>query len=109
LGLYHPDGQTYPGIGFALQIEHLHQMLLPTGQLPHQTHSSDWLVVPESPQAYTAALAYAQALRDDTTRVELDLGTRTAAETHEYAHRRRIAQIAWVKPDGKAVLEPVHP
>jgi len=110
LGLYHPDGQTYPGIGFALQIEHLHQVLLPTGQLPHQTHSSDWLVVPESPQAYTAALAYAQTLRDDkTTRVELDLGTRTAAETHDYAYRRRIAQIAWVKLDGKAVIETVNP
>ncbi|HEY9894674.1 MAG TPA: ATP phosphoribosyltransferase regulatory subunit, partial [Candidatus Sericytochromatia bacterium] len=37
LGLYHPEGQTHPGIGFALQLEHLHQVLLPTGQLPQQT------------------------------------------------------------------------
>ena len=108
LGLYHPEGRTYPGIGFALQLEHLHQVLLPTGQLPHQTPGSDWLVVPESPQAYTAALAYAQTLRQDTTaRVELDLDTRTPDETHTYAHDRRIAQIAWVKPDGKAVIETV--
>jgi ATP phosphoribosyltransferase regulatory subunit len=108
LGLYHPEGQTYPGIGFALKIEHLHQVLLPTGQLPHQTPGSHWLVVPESPQAYTAALSYAQTLRHDTTvRVELDLGTRTAAETRDYAHDRRIAQIAWVKPDGKAAIETV--
>ncbi|PSB35577.1 ATP phosphoribosyltransferase regulatory subunit [Stenomitos frigidus] len=108
LGLYHPERQTYPGIGFALQIEPLHQVLLPTGQLPHQTPGSHWLVVPESPQAYTAALAYAQTLRHDTTaRVELDLGTRTPAETHAYAYGRRIAQIAWVKPDGKAVIEAV--
>ncbi|MBW4579521.1 MAG: ATP phosphoribosyltransferase regulatory subunit [Tildeniella nuda ZEHNDER 1965/U140] len=109
LGLYHPEGQTYPGIGFALQLESLHQVLLPTGQLPHQTPGSDWLVVPESPKAYTAALAYAQTLRHDTTvRVELDLDTRTAAETYDYAHHRRIAQIAWVKPDGKAVIETVN-
>ena len=108
LGLYHPEGQTYPGIGFALKIEHLHQVLLPTGQLPHQTPGSDWLVVPESPQSYTAALAYAQTLRHDTTvRVELDLDTRTAAETRAYAHDRRIAQIAWVKANGKAAIETV--
>ena len=108
LGLYHSDGQTYPGIGFALKIEPLHQVLLPTGQLPHQTPGSDWLVVPESPQSYTATLAYAQTLRHDATvRVELDLGTRTTAETRDYAQDRRIAQIAWVKADGKAVIETV--
>jgi ATP phosphoribosyltransferase regulatory subunit len=109
LGLYHPEGQTYPGIGFALQIEHLHQVLLPTGQLPQQTTTSDWLIVPDSPQAYTAALAYAQTLRDSATvpTVELDLGGRNAAAIHEYARRRRIAQVAWVKPDGKTVIETV--
>ncbi|MBD2075997.1 ATP phosphoribosyltransferase regulatory subunit [Phormidium sp. FACHB-592] len=109
LGLYHPEGQTHPGIGFALQIEHLHQVLLPTGQLPQQTTTSDWLIVPDSPQAYTAALAHAQTLRDSPTAptVELDLGGRDAAAIHEYARRRRIAQVAWVKPDGKTVTEPV--
>ncbi len=110
LGLYHPQGQTYPGIGFSLQIEHLHQTLLPTGQLPQQTPSSDWLVVPEDAQSYPAALAYAQTLRDSDAplRVELDLGKRTTAEIHDYAHHRRIAQIAWVKADGKAVIETVN-
>ncbi|HEY9895325.1 MAG TPA: ATP phosphoribosyltransferase regulatory subunit, partial [Candidatus Sericytochromatia bacterium] len=109
LGLYHPEGQTHPGIGFALQLEHLHQVLLPTGQLPQQTTTSDWLIVPDSPQAYTAALAYAQTLRDSATAptVELDLGGRNAAAIHEYARRRRIAQVAWVKPDGKTVIETV--
>lgn len=110
LGLYHPDGQTHPGIGFAFQLEHLHQVLLPTGQLPHQTPGSDWLVVPESIQAYAAALAYAQTLRDaEAASVELDLSSRSPADTHIYAQRRRIAQIAWVKPDGKAVVETVNP
>lgn len=108
LGLYHPEGQTYPGIGFALQLEHLHQVLLPTGQLPQQTPGSDWLVVPESPQAYGAALVYAQTLRNtDAVRVELDLATRSAADAHSYAQHHRIAQIAWVKPDGEAVIETV--
>ena len=109
LGLYHPEGQTHPGIGFALQIEHLHQVLLSTGQLPHQTTTSDWLVVPASPQAYTAALAYAQTLRDseNAPTVELDLGGRNTADLYDYARHRRIAQIAWIKPDGKAVIETV--
>ncbi|MBW4691500.1 MAG: ATP phosphoribosyltransferase regulatory subunit [Lyngbya sp. HA4199-MV5] len=108
LGLYHPEGQTYPGIGFALQLEHLHQVLLPTGQLPDRTPGSDWLVVPDSPQAYAAALVYAQTLRNsDAARVELDLAARSAEEAHSYAQQRRIAQIAWIKPDGKAVIETV--
>ncbi|MBW4470321.1 MAG: ATP phosphoribosyltransferase regulatory subunit [Stenomitos rutilans HA7619-LM2] len=110
LGLYHPEGQTYPGIGFALQLEHLHQVLLPTGQLPQQTPSSDWLVVPESHQAYAAALVYAQTLRNaDAVRVELDLATRSTEDAHRYAQHRRITQIAWVKPDGNATVETVNP
>lgn len=108
LGLYHPEGQTYPGIGFALQLEHLHQVLLPTGQLPDRTPGSDWLVIPESPQAYAAALVYAQTLRNsDAATVELDLATRSMEEAHSYAQHRRIAQIVWIKPDGKAVIETV--
>jgi ATP phosphoribosyltransferase regulatory subunit len=111
LGLYHPQGQTYPGIGFSLQIEQLHQVLLPTGQLPQQAPASDWLVVPENAAAYPAALAHAQSLRnaaDNPLRVELDLGGRSSAEIHDYAHHRRIAQIVWVKADGKTVIETVN-
>ncbi len=110
LGLYHPQGQSYPGIGFSLQIEQLHQILLPTGQLPQQTPGSEWLVVPDSPQAYTAALAYAQSLRhsDSLARVELDLGGRTSAEIYDYARHRRIAQIAWVKTGEDPVIETVN-
>lgn len=110
LGLYHPQGNTDPGIGFTLQIEPLHQVLLPTGQLPRQTPASDWLVVPETPQAYTDALAYAQTLRSGETpiRVEVALGGRSPAEIHDYAHHRRIAQIAWVKVGGEAVVETLN-
>jgi ATP phosphoribosyltransferase regulatory subunit len=113
LGLYHPQGKTYPGIGFSLQIEHLHQVLLPTGQLPQHTSTCDWLVVPETPQAYTAAFAHAQILRQSsqTVRVEVELGSletshdRTIADIHAYARDRYIPQIAWIKPSGEAVIE----
>lgn len=107
LGVYHPQGQSHPGIGFALQIEPLHQVLLPTGQLPQQTRASDWLVVPETSDAYSAAFAYAQALRDSepANRVELELANRTPAEILDYARHRRIPQIAWIKAGGEPVIE----
>ncbi|PZV16690.1 MAG: ATP phosphoribosyltransferase regulatory subunit [Leptolyngbya sp.] len=109
LGLYHPQGETAPGIGFALQIEQLHQAIALTNQIPQHIPTSDWLVVPVSPQAYTAALAHTQQLRttSDTVRVELDLGGRTPAEIHDYAQHRQIAAIAWISPDGTAKIEPV--
>ncbi|UBF29067.1 ATP phosphoribosyltransferase regulatory subunit [Kovacikia minuta CCNUW1] len=110
LGLYHPQGQTHPGVGFSLQIEALHQVLSPTGQLPKQTSTSDWLVVPDTPQAYTAALNYAQKLRDapHPVKVELELIGRTPAKIYDYARQRRINQIAWVKADGEAIVETVQ-
>jgi ATP phosphoribosyltransferase regulatory subunit len=110
LALYHPQGETAPGIGFALQIEQLHQAIALTNQIPQHIPTSDWLVVPVSPQAYTAALAHAQQLRtaSDIVRVELDLGGRTSAEIQDYALHRRIAAIAWISPDGTAKVEPVN-
>jgi ATP phosphoribosyltransferase regulatory subunit len=107
LGLYHPDGQSLPSIGFSLQIEPLHQVLLPTGQMPHQSPSSDWLVVSESPQSHAIALAHAQALRasDQLVIVELDLSGKSQAAIREYARDRRIAQIAWIGKEGTPVEE----
>ncbi|MDX2239655.1 MAG: ATP phosphoribosyltransferase regulatory subunit [Leptolyngbyaceae cyanobacterium bins.302] len=104
LGLYHPQGQSLPGVGFALQIEHLHQVLVPTGQLPQQTPAIDWLVVPETPQAYPHAFAYAQQLRasDTLVRVELDFGDRSSAAVQDYAKHRRIQNIAWIAANGEA-------
>jgi ATP phosphoribosyltransferase regulatory subunit len=111
LSLYHPRGEMIPGIGFALNIEDLHQVLLPTDQLPHQTPTSDWLVVPENPQAFAAALAYAQHLRADGTpslvRVELDLAARAPESVRAYAQHRRIPQIAWVKAEGSPLIESI--
>lgn len=109
LGLYHPQGETYPGIGFCLNIEDLHYILLSSPQLPRQTPASDWLVVPEASQAEAAAFSYAQKLRDSAhlVRVEMDLGGRNPNEIREYARRRRITYLAWVKADGTPTIETV--
>lgn len=107
LGLYHPQGETYPGIGFCLNIEDLHYILLSSPQLPRQTPTSDWLIVPEAPQAEAAAFTYAQKLRDSAhlVRVEMDLGGRNPHEIREYARRRRITYLAWIKADGTPTIE----
>lgn len=108
LGLYHPQGQTYPGMGFSLNIDDLQQVLLPTGHLPQQTPASNWLVVPTSPPAAPLAFAYAQKIRASANlvRVELDVGNRdNPDEVRDYARRRRISQIAWIQADGTPELE----
>jgi ATP phosphoribosyltransferase regulatory subunit len=108
LGLYHPQGQSYPGIGFSMAIEQLYQALVPTGQLPQRPPTHDWIVVPASPAMYTAAIAHAQTLRQSDLRVEMDLGSRTPSEIYDYARHRRIANIAWVKAGGEIVAESVE-
>ncbi|MBN3906982.1 MAG: ATP phosphoribosyltransferase regulatory subunit [Nostoc sp. NMS1] len=107
LGLYHPQGENIPGIGFGLNIEDLYQILLSTQQLPQVTPASNWLIVPETASANAPAFAYAQKLRDSThlVRVEIDLGGRDADAIRQYARDRSIAQIAWIKADGSPKIE----
>ncbi len=107
LGLYHPQKETYPGIGFCLNIEDLHYVLLSGSQLPRQTPASDWLVVPETPQSEAAAFAYAQKLRESEhlVRVEMDLGQRSPTDIREYARRHRITYLAWIQADGRPMIE----
>lgn len=107
LGLYHPQGEDIPGIGFVLNIEDLYQVLLSTQQLPQGTPASNWLVVSQTPTADAAAFAYAQKLRDSThlVRVEIDLGGRDAQAIRQYARDRGIAQIAWIEPSGSPKIE----
>ena len=102
MGLYHPQKEDIPGIGFSVFIEDLHQLLLSSQQLPQSIPPSHWLVVPQSPQAYAAALAYAEKLRTSThlVRVEIQLEEKDAEYIREYANNHDIAQIAWVKSDG---------
>lgn len=111
LGLYQAKGESQPGIGFVLNIEELHQVLLPTGCLPAQTPPSDWLVVPASPAAHAAAFAYAKQLRQTAldqskiVRVEVELTERSPDEARSYAQRRQIKQLAWVDATGTAQVE----
>lgn len=109
LGLYHPQGENIPGIGFALNIEDLYQILLLNKYLPQVTPASNYLVVPETANAYAAAFAYAQKLRSarELVRVEIDLGERDVDAIREYVRDRQIAQIVWIKADGSPMIESI--
>lgn len=110
LGLYDPQGKSYPGIGFALQLEQLYHVLATAGQLPQQTPTIDCLVVASGPKTYPQALAYAQQVRSQQDwRVELELGGRSPAEILDYAHHRQVRQIAWMQENGEAKVETVNP
>jgi ATP phosphoribosyltransferase regulatory subunit len=111
LGLYDPEGKSYPGIGFCINLEPLHQVLLKGDRLPQELPASDWLVVPTSERARAGAFAYAQELRDPNAgqvRVEVDLqGERDRETVRQVARDRRIARIAWIADDGSAELESI--
>ncbi|HEY9621128.1 MAG TPA: ATP phosphoribosyltransferase regulatory subunit, partial [Crinalium sp.] len=111
LGLYHPQGKTFPGVGFTINIDELHQVLLPSGQLPLETPMSNWLVVPTSTSAYAAAFTYADKIRASTNlvRVEVDLGGQDSPESvRSYARLRSIGQIAWVNEHGIPEIESLN-
>ena len=111
LGLYHPEGKTFPGVGFTINIDELHQVLLPSGQLPLETPMSNWLVVPTSINAYAAAFTYADKIRSSTNlvRVEVDLGGQDSPESvRAYARLRSIGQIAWVNEQGIPEIESLN-
>lgn len=111
LGVFQAQGQGFPGIGFVLNIEALHQALLPTGHLPQDTPPSDWLVVPTAPQAAAAAFTYAQTLRASASlvRAEVHLADgEPPAATRDLARQRRISRIAWIGPDGLPDIEALN-
>lgn len=108
LGVFHPQGKTYPGIGFSLNIEDLHQVLLPSGQLPEQPPVTDWLIVPISSQATAAAFAYAQKIRESANVVRVELGVDQSASQdmiRDIARQRQISRIAWIAPEGLPEIE----
>ena len=102
LGLYHPQGQSDPGIGFCLDIENLQQAI---PNLPQDDLTVDWLVIPTNLEAATNAFAYAQKLRrtEHLVRVEIELGDRSESAIREYAQNRHISHLAWVKPEGVVI------
>jgi ATP phosphoribosyltransferase regulatory subunit len=107
LGLYHPQGNMASGIGFSFNIEDLHACLLNTAKLPQQTQTTDYLVIPITPEASTAALQYARKLRssEDSLKVETDLGARSPDQIREYALNCRIKCLAWITIDGTPTIE----
>jgi ATP phosphoribosyltransferase regulatory subunit len=107
LGLYHPQGESIPGIGFELSIDDLYQILSFNQQLPQNIPASHWLVVPETPGAEAAAFDYAEKLRNNSEllRVEIDLGGRDVSAIRQYASDRSITKIAWIKADGSHTIE----
>ncbi len=107
LGLYNPQAEGIPGIGFSLNVQDLQQVL--SGQLPQQLPVSDWLVAAESEGAIASAFRHAQQLRTENPsgRVELELELRSPDATRDYAQHRKITQIAWVSVAGSVTIETV--
>ncbi|MGF1566559.1 MAG: ATP phosphoribosyltransferase regulatory subunit [Nodosilinea sp.] len=108
LGVFHSEGKGFPGIGFGLSTEALHQALLPTGLLPQNTPPSDWLVVPTAPAAAGAAFAYAETIRASVSliRAEVHLAPFESREAiQQLARQRHINRIAWISPDGLPDIE----
>lgn len=106
LSLFHPEGSSYPGVGFVLNGETLQQILKP--QLPHRVAASDWLVVPQDAAAAAAAVLHAQSLRQarPPVRVELSLDpARSAEDLRQFASKNQIAQIAWVSEQGDVQVD----
>jgi ATP phosphoribosyltransferase regulatory subunit len=107
LALYHPQGQNFPGIGFALNIEELQQVLQHNPAMPQATAKSDWLIVATETKIIAAALAYGQELRSqpELVRVEMYLNDGEPAEIKQIAIDRGISKIAWVSTDGVKIEE----
>ncbi len=105
------ESKGSPGIGFVLNIDQLHQELVPGTQLPAQTPPSDWLIVPKGEAAAAAALDYAQKARQSANivRVELSLEfDRSPDAVRAIARKRNISRIAWISDQGLPDIEIVN-
>ncbi|MGD1903468.1 MAG: ATP phosphoribosyltransferase regulatory subunit [Geitlerinemataceae cyanobacterium] len=109
LGLYHPTGESRPGVGFGLCIEDLQQALQTGDRLPATTCATDWLVAPKTPAARAATHVHARQLRaenpDARVEVALEEIATSADVVSEYARRRRVQHLAWVAADGSVEVE----
>ncbi|MEL7072043.1 MAG: ATP phosphoribosyltransferase regulatory subunit [Cyanobacteria bacterium J06581_3] len=107
------SGQSrgFPGIGFVLNVDQLHQELVSSGELPSETPPSDWLIVPTDEGAAAAALDYAEKARasENIVRVELSLDVmQSADEVRAIARKRNISRIAWISEQGLPDIEIVR-
>jgi ATP phosphoribosyltransferase regulatory subunit len=107
LALYHPQGQNFPGIGFALNIEDLQQVLQTSTSMPHATTKPDWLVVATTPAATAAALIHSNNLRATPApvRVEMYLNDEDPDKIRQIAIERGISKIAWVSTQETTIEE----
>lgn len=107
LGVFHPEGRSFPGVGFVLHTDALHQALLAKGHLPATTEPSEWLVVPRTPAAAAAAFTHAQTIRHSTSlvRVEVYLADADPESVRHLARQRHIRRIAWIDTDGRPEVE----
>jgi ATP phosphoribosyltransferase regulatory subunit len=110
LGLYHPQGKSFPSVGFCLNLEDLQKVL--GAVLPLQSRPSRWLVVATNettPRLTKAIFAHANKLRHSHPGqpVEIELEARSPELVRTYARSRRIGQIAWVSDVDKVMVEVV--
>jgi ATP phosphoribosyltransferase regulatory subunit len=113
LSTYHPQSESIPSIGFSLEIERLHQALLPTGQLPKRTTTSEKLVVAESVEVYPIALAQSQILRElnPSAQIEIYLRSPDGSEPidretiYDHARQQSILEIVWIRANGAIDVE----
>ena len=99
LGIYHPQGVSYPSIGFCINLEDLQQALGASLTAPINSPLS--LVVARTPEAIPTAFAYAAQLRQEHKgAIELELEFRDPELVREHGRSRGITKIAWVDRDG---------
>ena len=105
LSVYHPQHQSYPSIGFCLNLEVLQQAL--QSRLPQTLAVSNCLVVAKTTNAMQTAFTHAAFLRQQPNieAIELELEFRDANTVRNHARSRGIPQIAWVSYDGAIDVE----
>lgn len=110
MSLYHPEGESMPGIGFSLNTDVIHQVLLhQAGPLPQRLSAPSWLVVAQSSAGAAAAFAYAQTLREQSPTLAVEMAvaqnTEEGVGIRHRARDRGVSTIAWITAAGEATIE----
>ncbi|WP_019499218.1 ATP phosphoribosyltransferase regulatory subunit [Pseudanabaena sp. PCC 6802] len=105
LGIYHPQGVSFPSIGFCLNLEDLQKVLL--HNLPTRGHTNTCLVAPSATNLVNATFSHAASLRQQFPQqaIEIELEFRSQQEVRDRARSRGIQQIAWVKGEDAIEME----
>lgn len=104
IGIYHPQGKTYPSVGFCLNLEDLQQVLLK--YLPKTPQPVHTLVVATSDDGIAPAFNYAQTLRYQNPEAMIVVGLEPVAPeiAQAQAQQRGIDQVALVQGDQSVKL-----